>query len=442
MSARAQGAGDEATGSAAPGDTVVCADGAWTWFNDERALVLPSGAILAGHVRADVAIAVSHHDPATGRNSETVLLGSPPAEPDDHNNPSLTMLGDNTVLAVYSRHGKDRLLRWRKSRHAEPRWAEDWGPEHSTELPAPTTYAHVLADRQGALLAFHRCLNWNPTLSVLFDGGPRCERPRRLIATGGGDVRPYVRLCAGPGGRIDLVYTDHHPRSLATAVYHAFLLDGVLYRTDGSPIGRIADGPADHDGGARGRLVYWPAPNVPTIDEGPGIPVPGARAWVWDVAIGANGRPVCVFSLAVTAAGRRRWMQDRIVYAHAGFDGQRWRWQMIAEAGRPLYGKERHYAGGIALDPGDPSRVVFSSNALDPTDLGACSVRSPTGGCRLYEMRVGGTAPFDATPLTQAGNAIRPKLIRGRGGNPLLFWLDGVYRTYTDYQTRILMREL
>src|SRR5258708_17442808 len=77
-------------------------DGAWTWFNDPRALY-DRGTLYFGYVRdGDSRTVLSAFEPRTGRPAE--LWTSTLAEKDDHDNPGLLLRQDGRILAVYSRH--------------------------------------------------------------------------------------------------------------------------------------------------------------------------------------------------------------------------------------------------------------------------------------------------------------------------------------------------
>src|SRR5690349_16136825 len=81
-------------------------DGAWTWFNDPRAL-FHHGKLYFGYVRAgDGKTAMSVFDLVTGKT--TNLWSSGFSELDDHNNPGLLARSDGKLLAVYARHNTDQ----------------------------------------------------------------------------------------------------------------------------------------------------------------------------------------------------------------------------------------------------------------------------------------------------------------------------------------------
>src|SRR5262245_46717572 len=99
-------------------------DGAWTWFNDPRAL-FQNGKLYFGYVRAtDSKTTLSAFDLATGQTTNLWVSGF--TQFDDHNNPGLLVKQDGTLLAVYSRHGSDQYFSYRTSATTNPISGADW----------------------------------------------------------------------------------------------------------------------------------------------------------------------------------------------------------------------------------------------------------------------------------------------------------------------------
>lgn len=113
---------------------VLAQDGAWTWYNDPRAL-FHNGLLYFGSVRfADGKSVLSVFDPRTGLASN--LWASARAERDDHNVPALLPEQDGTLLAVYARHGADAFFAFRRSLTTNPAAAADGAPKRPSPPPA------------------------------------------------------------------------------------------------------------------------------------------------------------------------------------------------------------------------------------------------------------------------------------------------------------------
>src|SRR5690349_7864781 len=88
-------------------------DGAWTWFNDPRAL-FRNGILFFGCVRGgDGRVVLSAFNPASRQRTD--LWTSELIQKDDHDNPGLLAMQDGRMLAIYARHGSDRFFSYRIS---------------------------------------------------------------------------------------------------------------------------------------------------------------------------------------------------------------------------------------------------------------------------------------------------------------------------------------
>ena len=432
---------------ALPGNAVAIAPaGVWTWFNDERALV-QDGFLYVGYVRPDGQAGLTRYEPGTGEASHMVLGTTASAQKDDHNNPSLTVLPDGRLLALYSKHLGGSQYYQRTSLVAHPAAASDWGPEIVRRAPANNTYANTyrLAGEKDRIYNFHRCINFNPTLTISEDLGATWQPARQLIKSGSGGVRPYTRFSSNHQDRIDAIYTDGHPRDVANSLYHFYYQNGAFRRTDGAVIKTIDALPLDHDAGERGSVIYAFHDEAWGPGQGPDDWIPGGRAWNWDVHQDKDGNPVAAFQVQrdnVTGAG---WNHDRIYYYYARWTGSAWQKRFIAQAGRPLYAAEDDYGGGMCLDPVDPRVVYISSNAADPFAL-ADTTNVPLRASERYELWRGFTADggltFTWTQITVDSPAdnLRPIVPENHGRTECLLWFHGTYGSYTNYSTRILAR--
>jgi hypothetical protein len=301
---------------ALPGNAVeIAPDGAWTWFNDERAIV-HQGALFSGYVRANGTYGLTRRDLTTGNTAHVTLSTAASQQQDDHNNPSLTPLPDGRLLAVYSKHGGATAYYQRTSLVPSPATPADWGPEIVRTVPANNTYANTyrLSGESNTLYNFHRCINFNPTLTLSTDNGATWGTSRQLLGTGSGSTRPYPRYCSNNVDRIDFIYTDGHPRDVNNSVYHLYYNNGGLYETDGTLVDSLANIPLNHDGGERGSVIYPYSASAWGPGDGPDNWIPTGRGWTWDVHYGTGNAPVCVFQVQrdnVTGTG---WNHDRIYY--------------------------------------------------------------------------------------------------------------------------------
>ncbi len=424
----------------------VAPDGAWTWFNDERAIV-HRGSLFSGYVRSDGRVGVTRFDLATGETHPMVLGTERSREEDDHNNPSLTPLPDGRLLALYSRHHTAEEFYQRVSKVPLPSRDEDWEEEFVHPVPARNTYnnTYPLGAERNRIYNFHRCINFNPTLTLSDDLGATWQPPRQFLGTGSGNVRPYPRYASNGRDRIDLIYTDGHPRDVDNSIYHLFYHRGALHRSDGSRIAALDDIPLDHDGGQRGGLVYEYKNAGWSAGSGPDDWIPRGRAWTWDIHPDPQGRPVCVFQVQKDDVTGEGWEHDRIYYYYARWTGKEWQRRFIAQAGRGIYRSEDDYGGGMCIDPENPRVIYISTNAARPFDLGDID-DVPLAENGRYEIWRGvtrdGGLSFTWSPVTEnsAADNLRPIVPIGHGMTECVLWFNGRYTSYTDYETRVLGR--
>jgi hypothetical protein len=417
-------------------------DGAWTWYNDPRAL-FHQGKLYFGYVRAgDSKTALSVFDLATGRTTNLWNAGF--TQLDDHNNPGLLAKADGQLLATYARHISDQYFSYRTSNSTNPVSAAGWNAE--LNLPnsgAGMTYANPfqLAAEGGKIYNFCRNQNFNPTIFTSTDGGTNWSAPQLFIQAGaGGTVRPYVKYSSDSTQRVDFLYTDGHPRDIANSLYHLYYSGGAFYQTDGTLVKNYASLPLLHDSGERGAVVYQYSD---ATQADPNAWIPTGRAWCWETAAQSNGAPVCVFTVQrddVTGSG---WNNDRIYYYYARWTGSAWQKRFIAQAGRPLYSAEDDYAGGICVDPVEPNVIYLSSNAQNPFDL-ADTTNVPLSASQRYELWRGVTADggltFAWSQITSnsAVDNLRPYVPRRNGGERCVLWFRGNYTSYTSYSCSIV----
>lgn len=424
---------------------VVSDDGVWTFFNGERA-VIHGGMYFVGGVKSNGQYSVNRYDPETKEKAEMIISTASSQQKDDHNNPSITVLGDGKLLIVYSRHSSDKRMFYRRSLVADPKLASDWGPEQVKTMLDFNAYANTyrLAD-EGKVYSFSRSTNRNPTVVISDDEGVSWGVPKHFIKTGTGGVRPYPRYCSDKKGRIDMVYTDGHPRAKENSVYHLFYEDGKVNSTGGTLLKTFANLPLEHDSGERGAVVYQYKAEAWGANDGADDWIPTGRAWVWDVQYQKDGKPACVFQVQKDNVTGTGWNHDRIYYYYARWTGTEWQRRFIAQGGRGAYSAEDDYGGGLCIDPVDPRVVYISSNAADPFALGDID-NVPLRANDRYEIWRGFTADggltFTWTAVTENSDEdnMRPTVVEGHERTQDVIWMRGQYSTYSNYEMKLVIK--
>jgi hypothetical protein len=426
-----------------PGNSLqITADGVWTWFNDERA-IFHEGALFTGYVKRNGQYGVTRYNLETNESFDMVISTGNSQQQDDHNNPSITIMPDGKLMILYAKHLGGSQFYQRTSLVNQPSSNSDWGPEIAHSLPANNTYnnTYILSDESNKIYNFHRCLNFNPTITRSDDLGKTWQSPVQFIEVGSNNVRPYPRYSSNKKDRIDLIYTDGHPRDVNNSIYHMFYRQGNFHKTDGTLIDSFANLPLDHQGGQRGSVIYQFSSSAWGPGQGPNDWIPNARGWTWDVHVAKDGKPVCVFQAQLGSDST--WSSSRIYYYYARWTGSEWQKRFIAQAGRGIYAAESDYGGGMTLDPENPNVVYISSNAANPFALDDIN-NVPLKTNARFEIYRGitrdGGITFDWEAITSNSEAdnLRPIIPENHRFDHAVIWFNGTYTSYTNYNTRVL----
>ncbi|RYG25605.1 hypothetical protein EON82_06470 [bacterium] len=388
---------------------IVSHDSAWCWFADPRA-ILHHGWIVAGGVTSKGDVVANVFDPTTG-DRQTVVLAEG-FERDDHDNPSFLPLRDGRLAAFYTKHIGDEIFiqttltgdprHWAPPRAIHPNDPAFKGPEGSRDF---YTYPNPQRLEDGRILLFYRGMNWKPTFTISEDDGQTWSTGQIVVRGSESDPnnRPYVKVWGDGQQRIHLAFTDGHPQNETTNSIYYIRYEGDRFQTaDGTTL-ELPIGPGQADQVYDGK-------------EG--------RAWIWDVGADTDGHPIVVYA--------RIPDPERHEYRYARWNGTHWLDHKIVEAGRwfphtPEGERERepYYSGGIALDKGEPGKIVLSRQVEGRFEIERWT--TPDGG-----------ASWQAETITQNSghDNVRPIVV---GGNPI--WMQiSRYRHYTDYETRLVTK--
>jgi hypothetical protein len=404
-------------------------NGAWSWFEDERALVdVAAGKIVVSSVAngAGTGGAARHGDVEVASldlatNNVTLFTLSDALQADDHNSAALWTRPDGRYLAMYAKHGSDTFSRYRIS--TQPGDATNWSAEQVFANAAGTTYSnlHYLpADNGGAgrLYNFTRSVGFDPNILVSNNHGDTWSYGGRLLEEGTSSDRPYLRYFSD-GQRIHLIATERHPRNYDNSIYHAYVQDGKLFHSNGS----LADSNVLDAGAAA------PADLTRIFTTGTSFGgVTMRRAWTIDVAIDEAGLPYAVFQARANDSN----LDHRFFYAR--FDGADWSVKQLARAGGHLYSAEDDYTGLAALDPSNPNRL-FISTKIDPRNQNAMARSEIFQG-----ITADGGDAWQWTPITfnSTVDNLRPIVPKWDADHTALLWIRGIYNGYTDYDLDIV----
>lgn len=396
-----------------PSSTTVSASGAWCWFGDPRAVhfVGERSRTYVGYITAAGQIAVSQYDHVTGALTSSVVYVRTPGDPtvtvDDHACPSIVIRPDRRVVLFWSGHAGP-VMYYRRS--ARPEDISAWEPLKKVPVNSPGSYGYTypnpvqLPAEPGKLYLFFRGGSFNPTFTTTV-GGDRWTDAQTLISVPG--QRPYLKVATNGTDMLHFAFTDGHPRNVNTSIYYMYYHQGNLYRP-----GRRLIGPLGVPIEPRQAEKVYDAVDNPT-----------GRAWVHDIAVGADNRPVLTYATFPTPTDHR--------YRYARWTGTSWFDRELCTAGDSISEDpaEPNYSGGITLDADDPT-VVLMSRQIGPVNE---IERWSTGDGGRTWSREALTSQSTQTNV----RPISPRGLNGQGRFSAI-WMNGRYPSYTAFQTRIL----
>lgn len=414
-------------------------NGAWCWFQDERAIIDPvAGKMLIGSV-ADASgpggverngnVEVTTYDLKTGAIQRSVLHEQ--LQDDDHDVPALWIRPDGRYLACYGKHNTDKFTRWRLS--AQPHDSTQWEPEEQFNWSKPpasigdnnATYAnlHYLGDEK-RLYNFVRAVNRDHSILCSTDDGATWEYVGKLLLDDNvGYVNGYVKYASDGKRRIDFITTEHHPRDFNNSIYHAYVEGGKLHKSDGTVVDdNIFDTEA-------------PKPVDLTRVFAADTAVDGevmTRCWTTDLAIQPNGNPYAIFTCRANDPKNKNFDDHRFFYAR--YDGSQWQVHQLAKAGAKLWLAEQDYTGGAAVDPTDPN-IVYISTPIDPRE-----------GTKLAHHEIykgvtgdGGTTwAWSAITQNSTTDNLRPIVPQWDKEHTAILWFRGKMDRSQDFDTAIV----
>lgn len=394
-------------------------DGAWTWYNDPRAIVI-SGTPTPGAVTNSGTVVVAQQGASVVTRALVSTLSS--QGKDDHVNPALLRrASDGRIVAMYSKHSADATYYVRVS--TNPDDISSWGTETNIGPQivgvgpiVNLAYANLfqLSGESGKMFAFYRgqfsavTTDMTTHYSTSADDGATWTQAQRLFW----DHRPYFKAAQNGNARIDILLSDHNPNDdagvSACSIYHCYYQGGSFFTSAGVSMG----------------APPFTQSQVTTIFDSTAF---GKPAWNWDIIIDGSGNPVICFAVFQSASDHR--------YYQARWGGSSWSYNQICTAGRDLYPAadttEPFYSGGVITDPTDQN-TVYCSRQVDANG----NINTTTGIFQLFKfVTANGGSTWTGTQLTfDTKYCFRPYIPLG---SRTLLYCRGDYTSYVNYKSTI-----
>ncbi|TXE09792.1 glycosyl hydrolase [Seonamhaeicola algicola] len=399
-------------------------DGGWCWYQDPRAIINNNKLLIAGLSGQSGDVRLGVYDLKSEKNDSTITLHKQ-LQRDDHNVPALYVKPDESVLAVWAKHGNEKVHYY--STASAPnylKWEKTNTIKHEYNHKNGVTYMNLyyLKNEDKLYNFFRSGETFNPSFITSSNHGNTWGEYTHFIANDiKGYQRPYARYFQVNDNTVGISYTDGHPRQYGNNLFYVEFKNGAFYKADGTKIKDLKAGALRTSEGEKlyiGSNTY----NKSIITES----VPNS-AWTCAMATDENNNPHIGYSLYINDADHR--------YRIVSWDGKQWHDREIAYAGKYLYKEESSYTGLMAFDPENPSKVYISSD-VDPStgnDLG--------GVHEIYEANIGlnddiNTISWKAVTSNSNYRNIRPIVVANQGYKVLL-WLNGPWYDYENYNSNV-----
>jgi hypothetical protein len=268
---------------------------------------------------------------------------------------------------------------------------------------------------RGRLYNFIRAFHHDPNYMFSDDEGKTWKYGGRWLY-GKGGYSPYLKYADDGKGTIHFIATEDHPRNFDNSLYHGYVRDGAMYRTDGTKVGALSTS-------TETSIATW---DFTKIYQGN----PDSVAWMVDVELDRNDRPYVLFSTQVDGRGLPRGQGGLdLRYHYARLDASGWRHEEIAYAGTRLYPDEDDYSGLGALDPNNPDLLYISTDADPVSGAPLISAADKKRHYELFRGERGASGKWTWTPFTRNSTMdnLRPVIPKWNDRRTAIVWMRGSY---------------
>jgi hypothetical protein len=431
---RAQGVRDQVNGNLIQFND----NGAYCWFQDERAVVdAPGGKLIVGSVASGSGVGGPSRDGYVDAVVFDLLGGFAERYPlahfscDDHNAPGILIRPDGEYLAMYCQHYDYYNSRYRifNGRTWSPEQRFDW-----TTIPGGTDYTIAYSNvyylsAENRVYNFARANHRCPNILISTDMGDTWSYGG-ILATNTSNTynKGYYRYWGNGVDRIDFIFTEQHPRDTTTSLYHGYIKDGKSYRSDGTVV----------DANVLDTLA------IPSFGDftkvfGDNTVLGGylmRRCWNTDVMRYDDGTIVTIATARTSDYdGPDQSINPEHAFVYCRYNGSSWSCAYLAKAGPKLYSSEADYTGTAAVDPIDPN-TVYISTTWDPRDS--------TVNLGVHEIFKGVTTDdgveWGWIPITEHSTRdnIRPIVPAWDANNTALLWWRGTYNAAQSFDAAVV----
>ncbi len=416
--------------------------GGWTWFGGSSSLSIGDVHLLGLVRRHGLSLKGESCVAVLGQDGEVIRIIPVlrQLDLDDHNVPTIVALDSKRFLVAVTGHNSTTSVI--VARGVVHDGNVKIGKRTPIEFSEQTSYAHIVLDGLDSFLLMTRCGRKNfvarrvntATLEAV-------SEPMRVFPWEVDQDDPYYSRRDGnrpylitreSGSDVLFALTNDHPRAYRNGIVAGRFRGADIFDLDDNLVHSLAPDAPDWD----------PFSQLTPILNPGGAEIP----WVHDIASRSEaGQEIGVdvaYSLAhVSEYSFRREPSRRhpdLRYAVSRrLRGRSPEIVFAAEAGPSLYGAERHYAGGIALNPRNTDHVIYSVGRVEnESSLGKNA--NPAWSLMSREVTHGISQTRRISEGKRSDSYFRPVFSRRASGaaSHALFVMRGRYSTYSDFATR------
>lgn len=395
-------------------------NGSWCWFQDERAVIdTAKNKLIVGSANMSSGVDLAIFD-ITNKKYETKRFGGLEYS-DDHNSPGLLVAPNGNYIAMWAHHYDSKH---RYSIYSNGQWSNEksvnwsqWGSVSDCKVAYSNLY--YLSDEK-RILSCGRVFDRAPNFIYSDDNGQSWKYGGQLTTNSSNTYnKGYYKYWGNGKDRIDMVFTEEHPRDQTTSIYHGYIHDKKMYNSEGVL--------ADDDIYSKDKIPTFEA-FTKVFEHGTKVNgVEMGRCWQHDIARYDDSTIVILFK------ARADDKKDDHRNFYARFNGTKWSVHYIGKAGTFFYGNEHDYVGLGSVNPDDPNRIYLST-AYNPGDDNA----KPSSKREIWRGTTtdqGATWEWEPVTANSSRDNFRPIVPKWKPGKEALLWFRGNYITAQNVNT-------
>lgn len=400
-------------------------DGCWCWFQDERTVIdTNKNKMVIGSTNMQSSCDVTIFDLA-GKKVESSKRFGKLQYADDHNAPGICIAPNGNYIAIWAHHYDSY------NSHYSIYNGQSWSAEKAfdwSKIPGGTDYTIAYSNvyylsEEKRMVDFARANDRAPNFLFSNDSGATWKFGGQLTTNSSNTYnKGYYKYWGNGVDRIDMAFTEEHPRDFTTSIYHGYIKGGKTYNSKGEL--------ADDD--------IYSTSKIPTFDKftkvfANGTKVNGVtmgRCWEMDIARYDDSTVVILFE------ARANNEVDDHRYFYARYDGTEWKYTYIGKAGKHIYGNESDYVGLGSVNPDDPDRIYLCTT-FNPGD----DAQSPASKREIWRGMTsdkGATWKWEKVTANSSVDNFRPIVPKWKRGKEALLWFRGTYTSAQNVKSEVV----